>query len=148
MSETKSTMIPVREWDERVGVSLGLVARRWGLTEDETLELFGLIPTIGHDEDGRGGFSVADTGERLWVAAHILFAEGDMPDLATGQGRAVLEGLRTLKSAVEGIEPDMYLELMHGVGMAGEQMSADRLRSLAGMDTDALRAEIERYTVA
>lgn len=146
MSETKSTMIPVSEWGEGVGVSLSTVARRWGLSEDETLEMFGMIPTIGNTDEPT--IRVAETGKRLWMAEHVIFAEGDLPDLAAGQGRAVLDGLRSLKSAVEGIEADMYEEFVHGAGMAREQLTVDRLRSLGCMDTDALRAEIERYARA
>ena len=119
MNETKQAMVPVSEWGVGVGVSLPTISRRWGLTEGETLELFGLIPTIGNevDKDGEEIYDgdvticVAETSERLWMAPYILFAEGDMPKLANGQGREVLDALRALKSAVEGIAPGMYHEV-------------------------------------
>ena len=126
MNETKSTMVPVSEWGPGMAVSLPTIARRWGLTEGETLELFGLIPSIGNevDKDGEEIYDgdvticVAETGERLWMAPYILSAERDMSDLANGRGPEVLVALRALKSAVEGIAPGMYEEVMHDIDMS------------------------------
>ena len=136
--------VPVSEWGEGVGVSLSTVARRWGVSEDETWELFGFIPGISHDTDVELTIRVAETGERLWMAQHILYAEHDFPDLANGRGREVLIAMRALSAAVEEAEPDMFSELLHETGMAGERLSADRLAALAGLEPSGLRAEFVR----
>jgi hypothetical protein len=122
----KAMAVPVSEWGPGMAVSLFTVARRWGLSEGETLELFGLIPSIGNDVDKDGEqlydgdvtICVAETGKRLWMAPYILSAEKDMPDLASGRGQGVLVALRTLESAVEGIAPGMYHEVVSDITWA------------------------------
>jgi len=132
MNETKSTMVPVSEWGPGMAVSLPTIARRWGLTEGETLELFGLIPSIGNevDKDGEEIYDgdvticVAETSERLWMAPYILSAEKDLPELSNGRGPEVLVALRALKSAVEGIAPGMYHEVASDITMARRNVAA------------------------
>jgi len=146
--------VPVSEWGPGMAVSLPTVARRWGLTEDESLELFGLTPSIGNEVaedggelyDGEVTICVAETGERLWMANYILFAEGDFPGLAKGRGREVLVAMRALSAAVDAAwsESGWYSELLGDHDILHEGLSVDRLAALASMEPTALRAEHER----
>ena len=144
--ETRGTMVPVSEWGEGVGVALSTVARRWGVTEAETRELFAFIPTIGDDDEMT--FLVAETGQALWESQYILFAESDFPDLAKGRGREVLVAMRALSAVVEKADPGMFTELLHETGMARESLSVDRLTDLAGLEPSGLRAEFVRLRAA
>ena len=148
MNEMRSAMVPVSKWGEGVGVALSTVARRWGLGEEETRELFGFIPTIGSTDEVT--FLVAETGQVLWESQHILFAEGDFPDLAKGQGREILVAMRALAAAVEAAwtEPGWFSELLSDYGVLRERLSADSLAALASMEPVALRAEHERLVEA
>jgi len=144
MRGTTRRPVPVSEWGEGVGVSLSTVARRWGVSEEEAWELFGFIPTLSHETVPELTIRVAETGERLWMAQWILFAEDDYPDLAKRRGRDVLVAMRALSAVVEEAEPDMFPELLQDTRMVGEILSVDRLTTLAGLDPVGLRAEFDR----